>query len=176
MEEGLIAQETLIEDRPADFAGYRPKNFDMTYQRDVTIRQALQLSLNVPAIRLLDAVGPQRLVSRFRQAGVTPTLPDGEVPGLAIGLGGVGICLRDLVQLYTGLSNGGKAKVSARRRSEAAAPAPLANGMVLEEHAAWQVNDIPRRHVPPPVGARAARHRLQDRHVLRQPRRLVGRL
>src|SRR5690606_5349608 len=90
MEEGLVAQETLIEDRPADFAGYRPKNFDMTYQGDVTIRQALQLSLNVPAIRLLDAVGPQRLVARFRQAGVTPALPPGEAPGLAIGLGGVG--------------------------------------------------------------------------------------
>ncbi len=41
----------MIEDRPADFAGYRPKNFDMGYQGDVSIRQALQLSLNVPAIR-----------------------------------------------------------------------------------------------------------------------------
>ena len=101
IEEGLIAQETLIEDRPADFAGYRPKNFDMSYQGDVTVRQALQLSLNVPAIRLLDAVGPQRLVSRFRQAGVTPTLPNGEVPGLAIGLGGVGrIAARSRPALY----------------------------------------------------------------------------
>ncbi len=151
MEEGLIAQETLIEDRPADFAGYRPKNFDMTYQGDVTIRQALQLSLNVPAIRLLDAVGPQRLVSRFRRAGVTPTLPPGEAPGLAIGLGGDGITLRDLVQLYTGLSNGGKAKVL-RDGSEIAAPAPLANGMVLEQQAAWQVTDI-LSGVRPPVGA-----------------------
>ncbi|MEP9388760.1 penicillin-binding protein 1C [Mesorhizobium sp. KR9-304] len=151
MEEGLVAQETLIEDRPADFAGYRPKNFDMTYQGDVSVRQALQLSLNVPAIRLLDAVGPQRLVSRFRQAGVTPTLPVGEAPGLAIGLGGIGLSLRDLVQLYTGLSNGGKAKVL-RDGSEAAAPAPLANGMVLEAQAAWQVTDI-LAGVRPPVGA-----------------------
>ncbi|WP_245426666.1 penicillin-binding protein 1C [Mesorhizobium sp. YM1C-6-2] len=151
IEEGLVAQETLIEDRPADFAGYRPKNFDMTYQGDVTVRQALQLSLNVPAIRLLDAVGPQRLVSRFRQAGVTPTLPAGEIPGLAIGLGGVGISLRDLVQLYTGLSNGGKAKVL-RDGAEAAAPAPLTNGMVLEEQAAWQVTDM-LAGVRPPAGA-----------------------
>lgn len=151
IEEGLVAQETLIEDRPADFAGYRPKNFDMTYQGDVTVRQALQLSLNVPAIRLLDAVGPQRLVSRFRQAGVRPTLPAGEIPGLAIGLGGVGISLRDLVQLYTGLSNGGKAKVL-RDGAEAALPAPLANGMVLEQPAAWQVTDM-LAGVRPPAGA-----------------------
>lgn len=113
----------------------------MTYQGDVTVRQALQLSLNVPAIRLLDAVGPQRLVSRFRQAGVTPVLPPGEAPGLAIGLGGVGVSLRDLVQLYTGLSNGGQAKVL-RDGSEPHVPAPLANGMVLEPQAAWQVTDM----------------------------------
>jgi penicillin-binding protein 1C len=72
-EQGMVAQETMIEDRPADFAGYRPRNFDMSYQGDVSVRQALQLSLNVPAIRLLDAVGPARLTARFRQAGVTLT-------------------------------------------------------------------------------------------------------
>src|SRR5690606_30658988 len=65
-EEGLIAQETIISDRPSDFSGYRPRNFDMSYQGDVSIRQALQMSLNVPAISLLDAVGPVRLTTRFR--------------------------------------------------------------------------------------------------------------
>ena len=70
MEQGLVAQETLIEDRPASFYGYRPRNFDMSYQGDVSVRQALQLSLNVPAIRLLDAIGPARLAARFRRAGV----------------------------------------------------------------------------------------------------------
>ncbi len=58
-EQGMVSQETMIEDRPADFAGYRPRNFDMSYQGDVSVRQALQLSLNVPAVRLLDAVGPR---------------------------------------------------------------------------------------------------------------------
>lgn len=150
-EQGLVAQETLIEDRPADFSGYRPKNFDMSYQGDVSIRQALQLSLNVPAIKLLDAIGPQRLTARFRQAGVTPSLPPGEVPGLAIGLGGVGVTLRDLVQLYTGLSNGGRAKIL-RDGAEANTPTPLANGAILEEQAAWQVGDI-LSGVKPPEGA-----------------------
>jgi penicillin-binding protein 1C len=107
-EDGLVAQETLIEDRPASFSGYRPHNFDMSYQGDVSIREALQLSLNVPAVRLLDAVGPTRLMLRFRQAGVEARLPKGESPGLAIGLGGVGVSLRDLVQLYAGLANGGR--------------------------------------------------------------------
>ena len=47
----------------------------MSYQGDVTVRQALQLSLNVPAVRLLDAVGPSRLMVRFRRAGVARCLP-----------------------------------------------------------------------------------------------------
>ncbi len=150
-EQGLVAQETLIEDRPADFAGYRPKNFDMTYQGDVSVRQALQLSLNVPAIRLLDAVGPARLAARFRRAGVALRLPKGEAPGLAIGLGGAGITLRDLVQLYTAFPNGGGVR-------------PLHDGTVpygtpdtppaalLEGPAAWQVADM-LAGVKPPQGA-----------------------
>jgi penicillin-binding protein 1C len=152
IEEGLVAQETLIEDRPADFAGYRPKNFDMSYQGDVSVRQALQLSLNVPAISLLDAVGPTRLTSRFRQAGVNLHLPPGEAPGLAIGLGGVGISLRDLVQLYTGLANGGRVRALRDGSEPAGAVRPDGGGTVLSETAAWQVTDM-LAGVRPPEGA-----------------------
>ncbi len=151
-EQGLVAQETLIEDRPADFAGYRPKNFDMTYQGDVSVRQALQLSLNVPAIRLLDAVGPSRLAARFRRAGVALQLPKGEAPGLAIGLGGAGITLRDLVQLYTAFPNGG----GVRALRDGTVPYGTLYGALpatlLEGPAAWQVADM-LAGVKPPVGA-----------------------
>lgn len=150
IEQGLVAQETMIEDRPADFAGYRPRNFDMSYQGDVTVRQALQLSLNVPAVRLLDAVGPARLTARFRQAGVTPSLPKDEPPGLAIGLGGVGLSLRDLVQLYTGLANSGKA-TRLRDGTEAEPPA-RGGGLILDDRATWQVADM-LAGVRPPEGA-----------------------
>ena len=153
MEQGLVAQETLIEDRPTDFAGYRPKNFDMSYQGDVSVRQALQLSLNVPAIRLLDAIGPARLTARFRQVGVKPELPKDEPPGLAIGLGGVGVTLRDLVQLYTGLSNGGAVKGLHDGTEPAGAPVPL-GGTILDDQAAWQISDI-LAGVRPPEGALA---------------------
>jgi len=150
-EQGLVSQETIIEDRPADFFGYRPKNFDMTYQGDVSVRQALQLSLNVPAIRLLDAVGPSRLMIRFRRADVRPVLPANEAPGLAIGLGGVGITLKDLVQAYAALANRGN-------------PLRIGNGIedkpglidgepLLEPQAVWNVADI-LSDVLPPQGSR----------------------
>ncbi|TIT03883.1 penicillin-binding protein 1C [Mesorhizobium sp.] len=149
-EQGLVAQETLIDDSPADFSGYRPKNFDMGYQGDVSIRQALQLSLNVPAIRVLDAVGPARLLARFRQAGVTPILPVNKPPGLAIGLGGVGVTLRDLVQLYAGLANGGKAHTL--HDGTEPANAERSTVTILDDQANWQITDI-LSGVKPPEGA-----------------------
>ncbi len=150
-EQGLISQETIIEDRPTDFFGYRPKNFDMSYQGDVSVRQALQLSLNVPAVRLLDAVGPSRLMVRFRRAEVRPVLPPNEAPGLAIGLGGVGVTLKDLVQGYAALASRGN-------------PVRLGNGIddqpgliggepLLEPAAVWSVADI-LSDVLPPQGSR----------------------
>jgi penicillin-binding protein 1C len=149
-EQGLVAQETIIEDRPADFFGYRPRNFDMSYQGDVTIREALQLSLNVPAVKLLDAVNPTRLMVRFRRAEVQPSLPPNETPGLAIGLGGVGITLKDLVQLYTALTNNGQpVRIG---DGVTGIPGKIDGEPLLEPVAVWNITDI-LSGVIPPAGA-----------------------
>ncbi|MCO5057278.1 MAG: penicillin-binding protein 1C [Rhizobiaceae bacterium] len=145
-EEGMVAQETIIEDRPASFGGYRPRNFDTEFQGDVSIRHALQMSLNIPAVRLLDAIGPARLLARFRAGGVDASLPAGEAPGLAIGLGGVGLTLRDLVQLYTAWPNRGAAvRLSLDGRA-------TGRGEVIDARSAWQIADI-LSGVTPPEGA-----------------------
>ncbi|MBB3312246.1 penicillin-binding protein 1C [Rhizobium sp. BK196] len=149
-EQGLVSQETIIEDRPADFFGYRPRNFDMSYQGDVTVREALQLSLNVPAVKLLDAVGPSRLMVRFRRAEVHPILPANETPGLAIGLGGVGITLKDLVQLYTALANHGEPVRIGDGVTNM--PGKIDGEPLLEPVAVWNVADI-LSGVIPPAGA-----------------------
>ncbi len=146
-ENGLIGQETIIEDRPADFSGYRPRNFDMHYQGDVSIRQALQLSLNVPAVKLLDAVSPSALMVRFRRVGVKLVLPTTEAPGLAIALGGAGISLVDLVQLYAGLAGGGDpVRLGDGVRS---APQRLAGDRLFADAAIWNVSDILSGVLPP---------------------------
>ena len=150
-EEGLVAQETIVEDRPSDFSGYRPRNFDMTYQGDVSVRKALQLSLNVPAVRLLESVGPTRMMVRFRRAEVRPELPPGETPGLAIGLGGLGVTLRDLTQLYAALANRG---VPVRLGDGVTGEAKAIGGdPLLDPVAVWQVSDV-LSGVTPPVGSR----------------------
>ena len=137
---GLAHPETLIEDAPVDFAGYAPENFDREFHGTVSVRRALQLSLNVPAIQLLEAVGPARLVARMRRAGATPVLPDISPPGLAVGLGGVGVTLTDLVAMHAAIARGG---LAVPLKLEADAPLSLATPQkVLDERAAWYVGSI----------------------------------
>jgi penicillin-binding protein 1C len=108
-ENGVAAPETLMEDRPAQFGDYAPRNFDQGFHGTVSAAEALALSLNIPAVALLEAVGPARFVARLRSAGGGLALPAGETPGLAVALGGVGIRLLDLATLYAGLARGGAA-------------------------------------------------------------------
>jgi penicillin-binding protein 1C len=139
-EQGAAHPETLIEDVPVDFAGYHPENFDREFHGTVTVRRALQLSLNVPAIQLLEAVGPARLVARMRRAGAAPILSDISPPGLAVGLGGVGVTLTDLVAIHAAIARGG---LAVPLSLDAEAPLALdASAQVLEPRAAWYVASI----------------------------------
>ncbi|MCL4161146.1 UNVERIFIED_CONTAM: hypothetical protein GTU68_022517, partial [Idotea baltica] len=108
-EAGIAHPNTLIDDRPAAFADYVPENFNTGFHGTMTISEALQLSLNIPAIAVLDKVDPHRLASRLRRAGAAPRFPDSARPGLAMGLGGVGLTLEELVRLYGGLARQGSA-------------------------------------------------------------------
>ena len=138
-EAGLAHPETLIEDRPTDFGGYAPGNFDKTYRGTVSIREALQRSLNIPAVAVLDSVGPARLMARLRRAGVDARLPPGRGAGLAIGLGGIGLTLHDLVAVYAGIARGGEAVALRERFGDLGG---VDGARVLSAEAAWQVGDI----------------------------------
>ncbi|WP_210528242.1 penicillin-binding protein 1C [Rubellimicrobium arenae] len=149
---GLLHPETLIADRPTDFGGWRPQNFDGLYRGDVRVRQALQLSLNVPAVKVLEAVGPAHLMAGLRQTGAHPVLPNasGDSPGLAIALGGMGLSLRDLTGLYAAIARGG---LSVDLRIDPGQAAPHSATRVLGDVAAWELADI-LRDTPRPRGVR----------------------
>jgi penicillin-binding protein 1C len=149
-EDGFVHPESLIDDRPIRFGSYAPENFDLTYQGTVPVKRALQMSLNVPAIALLDRVGSSRLSSRLRQAGANLVLPKEEAPGLAMGLGGVGVTLQDLALLYAGLARLGNTKplreiVTAHDDQRD----PL---RLLDQVAAWQVANVLLGTPPPENG------------------------
>ena len=155
-EEGLVRDQTLIDDRPVNFGGYRPKNFNMDYQGEVTIREALLQSLNVPAVALLDAVGPQRLMGRIRQAGVEAKLPEGENVGLAVGLGGLGLSLKDLTQLYTLFVNDGRVKPLRLQGVLDGEDEQRSTATVLDPVASWHIANILKDASPPRGSAKLA--------------------
>ena len=175
-ERGLAHPATLIEDRPARFGRYAPSNFDEDFHGTVSIRQALALSLNIPAVKVLAEVGPSRFVSRLRRSGVDPRLPVGTEPSLAVALGGVGLTLHELAGLYTSLARGGEVvplthvlpthsaassathgndRACARsQRPPFACRRPIAR--LLSPVAAWYVGDI-LKSAPPPTNAKPQR-------------------
>jgi penicillin-binding protein 1C len=151
-EDGLVHPETLIEDRPLRYGNYAPENFDLTFQGTVTVRKALQLSLNTPVIALLDKVGASRMTARLSQAGGQLTLPKGEVPGLAMGLGGVGVTLNDLTMLYAGLARLGTTVPLVERSGDVALARPPRR--LLDPVAAWYVGNVLLGTPPPDNAAR----------------------
>jgi penicillin-binding protein 1C len=111
-DENIAAPETLVRDAPRSFGGYLPENFDRRFHGEVTLEDALKHSLNLPAVATLDRIGAGRFQAALMRAGADIRMPrraDAE-PGLALALGGVGITLEDLVQLYAALGDGGRAR------------------------------------------------------------------
>ena len=152
-EDGLVHPETLIEDRPIRYGSYAPENFDLTFQGTVSVRKALQLSLNVPAVALLNAVHASRLTARLSDAGGHVVFPKGEAPGLAMGLGGVGVTLTDLTMLYAGIARGGNTISLGERLYALDAPVTR---RLLDPVAAWYVGNV-LIGAPPPENAVAGR-------------------
>ncbi len=150
-DEGLAHPETLMEDRPTVFGTYAPQNFDKLFRGTIRAREALQQSLNIPVVALTEALGPAKLLAALRRAGVKPELPGGQ-PGLAIALGGLGVTLEDMVQLYAAIARGGVSLPLTHLMDGER----LAGARVLSDSAAWQVGDILAGLAPPP-GAPANR-------------------
>jgi penicillin-binding protein 1C len=152
-ENGIAHPETILDDRPSRWGIWQPENFDLAYQGSVTARRALQMSLNVPAIELLDQIGPARFLARLRNAGAEIALSSDSAPGLAVGLGGLGIRLSELARLYVGLARGGTAPPLVERSGMVERRPSRA---IAEPLAAWYVGDI-LRGAPPPQNAPAGR-------------------
>jgi penicillin-binding protein 1C len=96
--------------------------------------------LNVPAVKLLEAVGPVRLIAGLRRAGARPVLSDVSPPGLAIGLGGIGLTLTDLVEVYAAIAHGGM-PVALRETFDDRGPTGNEAPM-LDERSAWYLGSI----------------------------------
>ena len=152
-DDGLAAPDTLIQDQPRRFADYQPENFDRVFHGQVTVREALDYSLNMPAVATLDRVGPETFLARLQAAHVRLERPSAPLvdPGLSLALGGEGISLRDLALLYAALGDDGVAKPLAFTEAEAVQRQGMAGVRLMRPESAREILDI-LRETPAPAG------------------------
>ncbi|MBA3724269.1 MAG: PBP1A family penicillin-binding protein [Candidatus Levybacteria bacterium] len=107
LEEKIITPATILEDKETTFAGsYKPKNYDLRYRGDVTVRRALANSLNIPAVEIMDRVGVNDGINAARDLGIT-TLREEANYGLSLVLGTGEVPLLELTNAYAVFANEG---------------------------------------------------------------------
>ncbi len=141
MDDGLIDSESLLIDAPQSFGDYRPANFDPNFNGPVSAADALRLSLNVPAVDLLDRLGPERFAARLAHAGVILRLPQGARPNLSIILGGTGVSLEQLVGAFAALNRDGLSG-----RVDYTPQRADAGRRLLSPSAAWIIREVLEKH------------------------------
>jgi penicillin-binding protein 1C len=117
-DQGVISPRHYLEDVPIDFrGGYSPENYDRKFNGIVSAKEALERSLNVPAINLLRMLDDYGLYPLLRKAGFSTIAPEDHY-GLAIALGGCEVNLLELTALYSALANRGEYRLPRMRRDQ----------------------------------------------------------
>lgn len=137
LDEGLIHSESLLADVPQSFSGYQPGNFQQAFHGPVSVSEALVKSLNVPAVEVLERLGPAHFVALLRRGGLKLDLPQGSTPNLSVILGGAGTSLEQLVGAYRALAAGGLAG-----RPRLTPDEPLQEQRLLSAGAAFIIRDL----------------------------------
>jgi len=110
LERGLTAADT-IEDREVQYrtpgGTYRPQNYDKQYHGPVRMREALACSYNIPAIVLLEKMGPDLLYQRLRETGFQSLTQSPGFYGMGLTLGNGDVTLLELTQAYSALAREG---------------------------------------------------------------------
>ena len=101
-----ITPSSIVEDAPIEITlarnnVWKPKNYDQRFRGQVTVREAFEKSLNVPAIRVASNIGPDRVADVMHDAGIEGDLSD--TPAIALGVDDV--TMRQLVGAYTAFPN-----------------------------------------------------------------------
>jgi len=143
---------TMLLDIPSSFTtrrgeSYTPVNYDHTYHGPVLLREALGSSLNVVAVRVLQHIGVEELVSLSHKLGIT-TLQDPDQCDLALTLGGGEVRLLELTGAYAALANGGIRVIPRavlrveRQNGDTCEPYAPPAVRVLEDYVAFWVTDV----------------------------------
>jgi 1A family penicillin-binding protein len=108
LEKKLITAATVMKDERKTYGGtYTPENYDFKFRGDISIRNALAQSLNIPAVDVMQKLGPDDASNAARRMGVS-TVTEPEKYGLSLALGTAEVKLNEMVHAYTAFANKGE--------------------------------------------------------------------
>jgi len=145
---GIAHPQSVAVDAPNRIGHFRPTNYDRRYRGEVTLSEALQLSLNTVAVQLLQQIGATPLLARLARHHITPR-HIGDQAGLALALGGVSLRLEDLLRLYGAIARDGVVRPLRYRACDAptfeqSAPPPALMGEQARQQLQQILLDVPR--------------------------------
>lgn len=105
--EGLITPATMLLDEPTDFGGYTPKNATPTYSGNISVRNALARSLNIPSVKVMQKVGIETAIKTAQRMGIS-TLDENKNYGLSLALGSAEVPLIEMTNAYAAFANQGQ--------------------------------------------------------------------
>lgn len=104
---GKITPVTVLEDKKTDFGGYAPQNADRRFRGNVTVRQALDWSLNVPAVKVMQQNGIENSIAAAERLGISTLDSSATNYGLSLALGSAEIPLTEMTNAYAAYANQG---------------------------------------------------------------------
>ncbi len=110
IDEGILTPKKILTDVAVNYDGYAPENYDRQFNGYVTVEYALEQSLNIPAVKSLNALGKDRMTNLLSTAGFRQVAKDQKKLGLSMVLGGCGTTLEELTALFTAFAHNGKFK------------------------------------------------------------------
>lgn len=106
-DKGIITPKTAINDVPTNFGGFEPENFDKLFHGKVSIEYALANSLNIPAVKVLKEVSTPVFIEKLKKSDFQAIRKNSSKLGLSLILGGCGVTLEELSNLYASFANQG---------------------------------------------------------------------
>ncbi|HET8884695.1 MAG TPA: transglycosylase domain-containing protein [Candidatus Saccharimonadales bacterium] len=103
--EGVITPATILEDVPTDFNGYKPLNADRSFRGDISVRNALSRSLNIPAVKVMQQLGIDNAIEAAQKMGIS--LEEDKDYGLSLALGSAEASLLEMSNAYAAFANQG---------------------------------------------------------------------
>ena len=138
IDKGWITPKTVMTDVSVNFEGYRPENFDRKFNGYVTAEQALSNSLNIPAVKLLARLTPDTLTKHLIEMDFKQVKKDEKQLGLSMALGGCGVRLEELTNMYAAFAREGRWQAIRWLRSKE----PVHQSPILSSAAAFIITDI----------------------------------